>query len=54
MRISVNGTQLYFDVEGASLRVDGGPLTERPTIVALHGGPGFDQGYLRPPPERRA
>ena len=48
MRISVNGTMLYVDVEGAELRVTGGALVSRPTLVALHGGPGFDSGYLRP------
>jgi proline iminopeptidase len=48
MRIIVDGVSLYFDVEGAQLAVDGPGLVERPTIVALHGGPGFDQGYLRP------
>lgn len=48
MRIHVNGTELYVDVDGPQLRVDGDRLVERPTIVALHGGPGFDQGYLRP------
>jgi proline iminopeptidase len=37
MRITVNHTQLYVDVEGT-----GTPL------LVLHGGPGFDQGYLRP------
>ncbi|MFF5293081.1 alpha/beta fold hydrolase [Paractinoplanes globisporus] len=48
MRTIVDGVDLYFDVEGAQLEVDGLGLAERPTIVALHGGPGFDQGYLRP------
>lgn len=48
MRIEVNGTELYVDVDGPQLRVDGDRLVERPTIVVLHGGPGFDQGYLRP------
>jgi proline iminopeptidase len=48
MRIHVNGTELYIDVDGPELRVDGDRLAGRPTIVALHGGPGFDQGYLRP------
>ena len=28
--------------------MNGAGLAERPTVVALHGGPGFDQGYLRP------
>jgi proline iminopeptidase len=35
-------------VEGAQLRVENNRLCTRPTIVALHGGPGFDQAYLRP------
>lgn len=39
---------LSVDVEGARLRVEGGRLVERPVVVVLHGGPGFDQGYLRP------
>lgn len=48
MRITVNRTQLYVDVDGPQLVVDQDRLRTRPTIVALHGGPGFDQGYLRP------
>jgi proline iminopeptidase len=44
----VNDTELYFDVEGAELAVDGERLRPRPTLVVLHGGPGFDHGYLRP------
>jgi proline iminopeptidase len=48
MRVEVNGTDLYVDVEGPQLTVRNDRLVERPTIVALHGGPGFDQGYLRP------
>jgi proline iminopeptidase len=48
MHIHVNGTDLYVDVEGAGLRIEDGTPVIRPTIVALHGGPGFDQAYLRP------
>jgi proline iminopeptidase len=48
MRANVNGTDLYFDVEGSELAVDGGDFRVRPTLLVLHGGPGFDQGYLRP------
>jgi proline iminopeptidase len=48
MRTEIGGTTLYFDVEGSQLAVDGTGLTERPVILVLHGGPGFDQGYLRP------
>jgi proline iminopeptidase len=48
MHARVNGTDLYFDVEGGELAVEGGALRARPALVVLHGGPGFDQGYLRP------
>jgi proline iminopeptidase len=48
MRTSVNGTELYFDVEGPELAIEDDALHRRPTIVVVHGGPGFDQGYLRP------
>jgi pimeloyl-ACP methyl ester carboxylesterase len=48
MRIAVNDIELYFDVEGAGLVPDGMVMRERPTIVALHGGPGFDHAYFKP------
>ncbi len=48
MRIELNGTQIYFDVDGAGLEITNGKLTKKPTLIALHGGPGFDHGYLRP------
>lgn len=48
MRIAVNDTELYFDVEGAGLVPDEMAMRERPTIVALHGGPGFDHTYFKP------
>ena len=48
MHISVNDTDMYFDVEGSQLRIERGQLVSRPTIVVLHGGPGFDHAYLRP------
>ena len=48
MYLSINDTELYFDVEGAQLRVENNRLCTRPTIVVLLGGPGFDQAYLRP------
>ena len=48
MYASINGTCLYFDIDGAQLRANSHGLSTVPTIVALHGGPGFDQGYLRP------
>jgi proline iminopeptidase len=48
MRAVVNGTELYFDVDGAELRIADGRLAAKPTLIALHGGLGFDHGYLKP------
>lgn len=48
MRITVNDTTLYFDAEGAGLVPNGQAMSERPTILALHGGPGFDHAYFKP------
>jgi pimeloyl-ACP methyl ester carboxylesterase len=48
MRVQVNGTTLFFDVEGAKLVADGGSMLERPTVVLLHGGPGFDHSNFKP------
>ena len=42
MHIMVNGARLYFDVEGAGLVPDGPRMREKPTLLLLHGGPGFD------------
>jgi pimeloyl-ACP methyl ester carboxylesterase len=55
MLIEVNGAQLWFDVAGPSLVVDGPQLRTRPTLVAIHGGPaGYDHAYLRPHLDRLA
>jgi len=48
MRIAVNDTKLYFDVEGPGLVPDGPTMRERPVILILHGGPGFDHAYFKP------
>jgi proline iminopeptidase len=48
MRITVNDTELYFDVEGPGLVADGPTMRDRPTLLALHGGPGFDHAYFKP------
>lgn len=44
----LNGTDLYFDADGPQLRPGPDGLTEAPVMIVLHGGPGFDQNYLRP------
>ena len=48
MHITVNGTRLYFDVEGPGLVPDGKSMRQRPTLVLLHGGPGFDHSGFKP------
>jgi proline iminopeptidase len=49
MHVRVNGTRLWFDVDGPALLPDGSAMRERPTVVLLHGGPGsFDHSYFKP------
>jgi proline iminopeptidase len=48
MRVLVNGVRLFFDVEGACLVPDGPRMREKPTLLLLHGGPGFDHSIYRP------
>ncbi|TAD88024.1 MAG: alpha/beta hydrolase [Alphaproteobacteria bacterium] len=48
MQISVNGTTLWFDVDGPVLVPDGPGMRERPTLLLLHGGPGFDHTGFKP------
>jgi proline iminopeptidase len=48
VRAKVNGTELFFDVEGSGLAPDGPTMRERPVCFVLHGGPGMDHSYYRP------
>src|SRR5262245_15911285 len=48
MRVLVNGVRLFFDVEGARLVPDGPTMREKPTLLLLHGGPGFDHSIYKP------
>jgi proline iminopeptidase len=47
MKAAINGTEIYFDIEGAGLVADGPDMTERPVVFMLHGGPGGDHVSLR-------
>src|SRR6266568_4119629 len=42
MLVSVGDVRLFVDVDGAKLVPDGMSMRERPTIILVHGGPGFD------------
>lgn len=48
MHILVNGVRLFFDVEGAEWVPDGDRLRRKPTLILLHGGPGFDHATFKP------
>jgi pimeloyl-ACP methyl ester carboxylesterase len=49
MQVDVNGTRLWFDVDGPALVPDGSEMRQRPTVVLVHGGPGgFDHSYFKP------
>jgi proline iminopeptidase len=48
MFVEVNGARLYFDAEGAGLVPDGPRMRAKPTLLLLHGGPGFDHTIYNP------
>lgn len=48
MKLQVNRINLYFDVDGASLRANGNAMREVPTVILLHGGPGADHSIYKP------
>jgi pimeloyl-ACP methyl ester carboxylesterase len=47
MRLSLGDVSLWFDVSGPSVVPDRGMVIERPTVVAVHGGPGADHVNLK-------
>ena len=47
MRVDVGKLRLFFDVDGAKLVPDGPWMRERPTVLLLHPGPGFDHGLFK-------
>jgi pimeloyl-ACP methyl ester carboxylesterase len=49
VHVDVNGTRLWFDVDGPELVPDGDSMRRRPTVVLVHGGPGtYDHSYFKP------
>ena len=42
------GVRLFVDVEGAGLVTEGPAMRARPTLVLLHGGPGYDHSGFKP------
>jgi proline iminopeptidase len=48
MQIDVGGARLFCDTVGSKLAIDGERMVERPVLIVMHGGPGFDHSTLRP------
>ena len=49
MLVSIGDTRLFVDFDGAGLVPDGSNMRERPTLIMLHGGPGFDHTPFKQP-----
>ena len=49
MRVEIEpGVRLFVDVAGSSLAPTNEAMIEKPTLLLLHGGPGFDHSAFRP------
>ncbi|KMO38987.1 alpha/beta fold hydrolase [Methylobacterium aquaticum] len=48
MFVAVNGVRLFVDVDNAGLVPAGDTMREKPTLLLLHGGPGFDHSAFKP------
>lgn len=49
MRIDIGqGVRLFVDVEGPGLVPEGPVMREKPTLLVMHGGPGFDHSAFKP------
>ncbi|MDR1949217.1 MAG: alpha/beta hydrolase [Spirochaetaceae bacterium] len=48
MFASVNGTRIFFDVDGKEYVPDGKAMKQRPVCFILHGGPGSDHSSYVP------
>lgn len=47
MLIEINGAPIFFDTVGAKLAPEGEAMVERPSLLVMHGGPGFDHSLMR-------
>lgn len=49
MRIDIGGgVRLFVDIEGPGLVPEGPAMREKPTLICMHGGPGFDHSAFKP------
>lgn len=45
---TINGSKLFFDIEGMGLVPSGQAMIEKEPCFILHGGPGMDHSYFKP------
>jgi len=48
MFAQINGTKIYFDVEGSGYVPEGPKMVKKDVLFAIHGGPGSDHSDLKP------
>ena len=48
MRVNIGDIRLFVDTEGFGLAPVGPTMVGRPTVILLHGGPGFDHSIFKP------
>jgi len=49
MKVDIGGgVRLWFDTDGCSLVPDGKVMRSKPTLIVMHGGPGFDHSSFKP------
>jgi len=48
MFVTVNGARIFFDTVGSALAIDGEQMRQKPALIVMHGGPGFDHSTMRP------
>ena len=48
MKIRVNDCDLFIDVEGSGYAYVDGKMEDRPTLMLLHGGPGYSHLSWKP------
>lgn len=48
MFAAINGTKIYFDVEGSGYIPVGPRMIKKPVLFAVHGGPGSDHSDFKP------
>ncbi len=48
MFLDLGDARIFFDTVGAGLAIAGDRMVQKPTLIVMHGGPGFDHSTLRP------